>query len=82
MKFEGADFIRSCIALQQKFDLSVEDLVYKLEAKMIELSKVTGTPYPPEASVSDAARISSTARASSGVNTGWACVTPFMNAER
>ncbi len=38
MKFEGADFIRSCIALQQKFDLSVEDLVYKLEAKMIELS--------------------------------------------
>ena len=38
MRFEGADFLRSCMALREKFDLSVEDLVFKLEAKMIELS--------------------------------------------
>jgi hypothetical protein len=39
LKFEGKDFLPSCLALMEQFAVSGEDLVLKLESKMFELSK-------------------------------------------
>jgi hypothetical protein len=39
LKFEGKDFLPSCLALMAQFAVSIDDLVLKLESKMFELSK-------------------------------------------
>ena len=39
LKFEGEDFLSSCLAVMEQFAVSAEDLVLKLESKVFELSK-------------------------------------------